>query len=71
MRQTVSVDTALLEQARALTGIPDGQAVVGLAVRRLIAAYAARRLARLGGTWPKLRHVARRRSKPIGSGPRT
>ncbi|MDG2535613.1 type II toxin-antitoxin system VapB family antitoxin [Sphingomonas sp. HITSZ_GF] len=53
---------ALLEQARALTGIPEQEEVIREALRALIERENARRLIALGGTMPYFAAPARRRS---------
>jgi Arc/MetJ family transcription regulator len=63
MRVTVTVDDELLIKARALTGLKETSTVVRQALEALIERDAARRLARLGGTEPRIRHVSRRRQR--------
>jgi Arc/MetJ family transcription regulator len=62
MRTTVNLDDQLLEDARKLTGIEERTALLQEALRALIARESARRLARLGGTEPRVRAASRRRS---------
>jgi Arc/MetJ family transcription regulator len=62
MRTTLNLDDALLAEAQKLTGIEERTAVIHEGLRALIARESARRLAKLGGTSPKLRPVPRRRS---------
>ncbi len=62
MRTTLNIDDALLERARALTGIQEKTALVRAGLEALIAREAARRLAALGGTQPAIRSIPRRRS---------
>jgi Arc/MetJ family transcription regulator len=62
MRTTVNLDDALLAEARRLTRIEERTALLHEALRALIARESAKRLARLGGTEPKLRPIPRRRS---------
>jgi Arc/MetJ family transcription regulator len=62
MRTTLIIDENLLERAREATGIGEKTALVRAGLEALIAREAARRLAALGGTQPKLRDVPRRRS---------
>ena len=62
MRTTLNIDDALLERARTLTGIQEKTALVRAGLEALIAREAGRRLAKLGGTQPKLAHIPRRRS---------
>ena len=62
MRTTVSLDDALVEKARKLSGINERSALLREALEALIARESARRLARLGGSEPQLERVRRRRS---------
>jgi hypothetical protein len=62
MRTTLILDDALVEKARALTGIREKTAVVRAGIEALIARESARRLAALGGTEPRLKAVPRRRT---------
>ena len=62
MRTTLIIDDGLLERARTLTGIQEKTALVRAALEALIAREAARRLAALGGTQPKMSAIPRRRS---------
>ena len=64
MRTTLVLDDALVEEARALTGIEEKTALVRAGLEALIAREAARRLAALGGTMPHLAPIPRRRPKP-------
>ena len=68
MRTTLILDDVLLERARRLTGIAEKTALVHAGLEALIAREAARRLAALGGTMPRVRAAPRRRSK--GRAPR-
>lgn len=52
MRTTLILDDALLEEARAATGIQEKTALVHAGLRALISQGAAKRLALLGGTDP-------------------
>ena len=62
MRTTLIIDDALIEQARAATGIQEKTALVRAGLEALIAREAGKRLARLSGTQPKLTDIPRRRS---------
>jgi Arc/MetJ family transcription regulator len=62
MRTTLFIDDALLERARALTGIQEKTALVRAGLEALVAREAGRRLAALGGTQPKIADIPRRRS---------
>lgn len=62
MRTTLNLDDALLEDARRLSGLEERTALIHEGLRALIARESARRLARLGGTEPKLRPIPRRRA---------
>ncbi|MGH9614706.1 MAG: type II toxin-antitoxin system VapB family antitoxin [Bryobacteraceae bacterium] len=62
MRTTLIIDDELLARARALTGIEEKTALVRAGLEALIAREAAKRLAALGGTQPKLADIPRRRS---------
>jgi Arc/MetJ family transcription regulator len=57
-----TLDDELLIVARDITGLRDPSALVRAALTALIQQESARRLARLGGSQPQLKPVARRRS---------
>jgi Arc/MetJ family transcription regulator len=61
MRTTVNIDDELLEKATKLAGPMDRTAMVSEGLKALIERESARRLARLGGTQPKLNAAPRRR----------
>ena len=61
MRTTLILDEKLLQRARDLTGIQEKTALVRAGLEALIAREAAKRLAALGGSQPKLADVPRRR----------
>jgi len=62
MRTTLIIDDDLLQRARELTGIQEKTALVRAGLEALIAREAAKRLAALGGTQPKIADIPRRRS---------
>jgi Arc/MetJ family transcription regulator len=68
MRTTINLDEQLLDEAKRLTGVQEKTALVHEGLRALIERETARRLARLGGSEPGLRHVSRRRSEPADHG---
>ena len=61
MRTTVTLDDALLNRAQRLSGVQERSALLKEALTALIERESARRLAKLGGSEPKLRAVPRRR----------
>lgn len=61
MRTTINLDDELLEEAHRLTGLRERRALVNEGLKALIERESARRLARLGGTEPRLEPVTRRR----------
>ena len=63
MKTTMNIDDALLERARRLAGIREKTALVHAGLEALIARESARRLARLGGSEPRLRAIRRRRTR--------
>jgi Arc/MetJ family transcription regulator len=62
MRTTIALDDRLMAKAQALTGVQEKSALVREALTALIEQESARRLARLGGTEPKLTRPRRRKS---------
>lgn len=64
MRTTLNIDDQLLDEAQRITGVTEKTALVREGLRALIERESARRLARLGGSEPKLKPVPRRRSDP-------
>ena len=62
MRTTIVIDDSLLERARKATGMKEKTALVRAGLEALIAREAAKRLAALGGTEPKLGDIPRRRT---------
>ena len=63
MRTTLNLDDELIAEAQRLAGIKERTAVIHEGLRALIARESARRLARLGGSEPRLRPIPRRRIK--------
>ena len=63
MRTTINLDDQLLIEAQHITGVKERTALIHEGLRALIERDSARRLARLGGSEPRLRSIPRRRSK--------
>ncbi|HEY7662820.1 MAG TPA: type II toxin-antitoxin system VapB family antitoxin [Xanthobacteraceae bacterium] len=63
MRTTLALDDELLAKAQAFTGLKEKSALVREALKALIERESARRLARLGGSEPRLLSPPRRRSR--------
>ena len=61
MRTTITLDDALLNRAQLLSGVQERSALLREALTALIERESARRLAKLGGSEPRLRAVPRRR----------
>ena len=61
MRTTLIIDDGVLERARELTGIQEKTALVRAGLQAVIEREAAKRLAALGGTQPKMSSIPRRR----------
>ncbi len=61
MRTTVKLDDGLLERAQKLSGLKERSTLLREALEALIQRESARRLARLGGSEPRLRPPPRRR----------
>ena len=62
MRTTIALDDDLLAKAESLTGLKEKAALIREALKALIERESARRLARLGGSEPKLSPIPRRRA---------
>jgi Arc/MetJ family transcription regulator len=62
MRTTINLDDDLVGRAGRISGVKERIALVHEGLRALIERESARRLARLGGSEPKLQRVRRRRS---------
>jgi Arc/MetJ family transcription regulator len=63
MRTTINIDDELLSKAISLMGPMDRAAVLREGLKALIERESARRLARLGGSEPKIKVSPRRRSE--------
>ncbi len=63
MRTTIALDDELLAKAENFTGLREKTALIREALKALIERESARRLAKLGGSQPKLVTVPRRRTK--------
>lgn len=61
MRTTIALDDELVAKAQHFTGLTEKSSLVREALKALIERESARRLARLGGTQPKLKTPPRRR----------
>jgi Arc/MetJ family transcription regulator len=64
MRTTITIDDDLLDKAARLAAPLDRTALIHEGLRALIERESARRLARLGGSQPKLKAPPRRRQIP-------
>ncbi len=64
MHTTVNLEDELLEEARRISGVKGRTALIHEGLRALIERESARRLARLGGSEPRLDLVQRRRPEP-------
>ncbi|HEY0158121.1 MAG TPA: type II toxin-antitoxin system VapB family antitoxin [Thermoanaerobaculia bacterium] len=62
MRTTINLDEQLLEEAQRVTGTAERTALIHEGLRALIARESAKRLARLGGSEPRLQRPPRRRA---------
>ncbi len=60
MRTTINIDDELMAKAQSMTGMAEKTTLVREGLRALIERESARRLARLGGTQPKLQAIPRR-----------
>jgi Arc/MetJ family transcription regulator len=63
MRTTINIDEELLAEAQRATGVNERTALIHAGLEALIARESARRLARLGGSEPRLGRVPRRRPR--------
>ncbi len=64
MRITINLDDHLLNEAQRITGVKERTALIHEGLKALIERESARRLARVGGGEPQLRHVPQRRPGP-------
>lgn len=64
MRTTLNIDDQLLAEAQRITGMAEKAALVREGLKALIERESARRLARLGGSEPKIKPIPRRRTHP-------
>ena len=63
MRTTIAIDDELLMRATKLVAPTDRTALLHEGLKALIERESARRLAKLGGSQPKLKTVPRRKSR--------
>ncbi|MGH8587399.1 MAG: type II toxin-antitoxin system VapB family antitoxin [Gammaproteobacteria bacterium] len=63
MRTTVNLDDRLLSEAQRITGLKERTTLIHEGLKALIERESARRLARLGGSEPRLQPIPRRRSR--------
>ena len=61
MRTTIALDDDLMAKAQALTALTEKSGLIREALKALIERESTRRLARLGGTQPRLKAPPRRR----------
>ncbi len=64
MRTTIVLDDSLLAAAQDYTGVREKSALVQMALKALVEREAARRLVMLGGSYPGMPDIPRRRSEP-------
>lgn len=60
MRTTLNIDDEMLRKASQLTGIREKTSLLHEGLKALIAQESAKRLAKLGGSSPKVRSIPRR-----------
>jgi Arc/MetJ family transcription regulator len=63
MRTTLNLDDSLIAEAQRLAGLTERTAVIHEGLKALIERESARRLARLGGSEPRLGAIPRRRAR--------
>jgi hypothetical protein len=61
MRTTVILKNEILEEAQEATGIKEKTALIHLGLKLLIQQAAIDRLVKLGGKFPKIKSISRRR----------
>jgi Arc/MetJ family transcription regulator len=61
MRATIAIDDELFAKAQGYTGLEGNSELIHEALKALVERESARTLARMGGTEPDLRPIARRR----------
>ena len=64
MRTTINLDDQLVNEAQRITGMKERTTLIHEGLKALIERESARRLARLGGSEPRLQRAPRRRSQP-------
>ena len=63
MRTTINLDDHLVTEAQRIKGMKERTTLIHEGLKALIERESARRLARLGGSEPRLQPVPRRRSR--------
>ncbi len=63
MRTTINLDDQLLAEAQRITGTKERTTLIHEGLKALIERESARRLARLGGTEPRIEPIPRRRAQ--------
>ena len=63
MRTTINLDEELVIKAQRISGVKERTAVIHEGLKALIERESARRLARLGGSEPKMQSIPRRRPR--------
>jgi Arc/MetJ family transcription regulator len=63
MRTTINLDEHLVTEAQRITGMKERTALIHEGLKALIERESARRLARLGGSEPRLQGAPRHRSQ--------
>lgn len=64
MRTTINLDDDLLAAATKVSGVKERTTLIHEGLRALIERESAKRLARLGGSEPRLHRIPRRRQRP-------